>query len=64
MDAKYVFNSDGDVWAGTIFKMAAMAKAAGYRFFLFNDIVYYIINDELGVSDTGLIRSNIFQYLG
>lgn len=65
MDAKYVFNSIHRVWAGTLFKMADLAMAEGYEFFLFNDRVYHVfpMSGENYISETKLLKSDIFVYL-
>lgn len=62
MNAKYIFNASQDKYAGTIEKMADLAIEAGYYFFVFNDIVYHVTKSKF-ISDTGLMRSDIFCYL-
>ncbi len=62
MDAKFVFGAINQIYVGTLSSMADLAKKAHYRFFLFNDIIYYI-TEQGEVSKTGLIKSDIFQHL-
>jgi hypothetical protein len=62
MEAKYVYGAVNQIYVGTLKNMADLAIRACYKFFLFNDIIYYI-TEQGEVSKTGLIKSDIFQYL-
>lgn len=53
-----VFNENDKLYLGTITKMAQEALNNGFRFFLFNDIVYLVVQNE-NYYDTGLIKGDL-----
>lgn len=53
-----VFNADEKIYFGTITKAAKAALNEGFRFFLFNDIVYLITQNE-NCCNTGLKKDDL-----
>lgn len=59
MKKKYVFNSDGNMWLGTLTNAYNKAIEHGYSFFLFNDIVYFGTRENLSIEDTGIRKDDL-----
>lgn len=55
-----VFNADEKSYFGTITKAAKAALNEGFRFFLFNDILYLIIQNE-NCCNTGLKKDDLID---
>lgn len=55
-----VFNTDEKLYFGTITKATKVALNEGFRFFLFNDIVYLIMQNE-DCCNTGLKKDDLID---
>ena len=58
MKRKHVFNADDEMYFGTLIKAVSQCVNEGFRFILFNDIIYFV--DYLGrYTDSGLRKTDL-----
>ncbi|HBF7899111.1 hypothetical protein KLL36_11525 [Clostridioides difficile] len=41
-----IYNYDDEIWAGYRMKMAKMAKENNYNLFMFNNVIYFIVDEH------------------
>lgn len=41
-----IYNYDDEIWAGERKKMARMAKENNYSLFMFNNVIYFMVNEH------------------